>query len=37
MKVSNPRAGEPARKEAEQAYCPSWPAVGGRLTGRLSR
>jgi hypothetical protein len=27
MKVSNPRAGEAARKEARQAYCPSWAAV----------
>ena len=25
MKVSNPRAGEAARKEAGRAYCTSWP------------
>jgi hypothetical protein len=25
MKVSNPRAGEAARKQAGQAYCTSWP------------
>jgi hypothetical protein len=37
MKVSNPRAGKAARKEAGQGYCPSWPAMGGRPTGRLRR